>query len=81
MNERNIEVAKFAGFCYGVKNAVEMTRMALEKGEDVYSTNHIVHNEIINKEFEEKGLHFVKSLDEIPDGITVILRAHGVGEV
>ena len=80
MEEKNIEIAKFAGFCYGVKNAVEMTREALEKSEEVYSTNHIVHNEIINKEFEEKGLHFVNSLEDVPDGSTVILRAHGVGK-
>lgn len=80
MKEIKIEIAKFAGFCYGVKNAVEMTREALEKSDDVYSTNHIVHNEIINKEFEENGLHFVGSISDIPNGSTVILRAHGVGK-
>ena len=75
----DVEVAKFAGFCYGVKNAVNLTREALEKEQNVYSTDHIVHNQIINDEFEEHGMHFVDSIDEIPEGSTIILRAHGVG--
>lgn len=75
-----VEIAKFAGFCYGVKNAVEMTRSVLEKNENVYSTNHIVHNDVINDEFKNKGLVFVKEIKDVPEGSTIILRAHGVGK-
>ena len=53
MNEnREVEIAKYAGFCYGVKKAVDLTRDALKENNDVYSTDHIVHNQVINDEFE-----------------------------
>lgn len=79
-NDFEIEIAKYAGFCYGVKNAVDLTRDALEKEDNVYSTDHIVHNKVINEEFEKNGMHFVTSLEEVPEGATIILRAHGVGK-
>lgn len=77
---REVEIAKYAGFCYGVKKAVDLTRDALKENNDVYSTDHIVHNQVINDEFENSGMHFVDSIDEIPEGATIILRAHGVGK-
>lgn len=82
MNNSNfeIEVGKYAGFCYGVKNAVDLTRDALTTESNVYSTDHIVHNQVINEEFEKNGMHFVSSIEEIPEGATIILRAHGVGK-
>ena len=79
-NDFEIEIAEYAGFCYGVKNAVDLTRDALEKEDNVYSTDHIVHNKVINEEFEKNGMHFVTSLEEVPEGATIILRAHGVGK-
>ncbi|MBR3887701.1 MAG: 4-hydroxy-3-methylbut-2-enyl diphosphate reductase [Clostridia bacterium] len=75
-----VAVAKYAGFCYGVKNAVDSTRNALEENDNVYSTDHIVHNQVINEEFEKNGMHFVDSIEDIPEGATIILRAHGVGK-
>lgn len=81
MNEKvNIEVAKYAGFCYGVKNAVDLTRTTLTNEKNVYSTDHIVHNQLINEEFEKNGMHFIDSIENIPEGATIILRAHGVGK-
>ncbi len=81
MNEKvNIEVAKYAGFCYGVKNAVDLTRTTLANEKNVYSTDHIVHNQVINEEFEKNGMHFIDSIENIPEGATIILRAHGVGK-
>lgn len=77
---REIEIAKYAGFCYGVQNAVKLTRDVLEKKNNVYSTDHIVHNDVINDEFEKNGMRFVNSIDDIPEGSTIILRAHGVGK-
>jgi len=75
---REIIVAKTAGFCFGVKRAVDLARDAAEHSENVYCVGSIVHNKYVNQELEEKGIHFVKSLDEVPDGSDVIIRAHGV---
>lgn len=81
MDEKiEVEVAKYAGFCYGVKKAVDLTKAALCEEENVYSTDHIVHNDVINEEFEKSGMHFVDSLEDVPEGSTIILRAHGVGK-
>ncbi|MBP3284743.1 MAG: 4-hydroxy-3-methylbut-2-enyl diphosphate reductase [Clostridia bacterium] len=75
---REIVVAKTAGFCFGVKRAVDLAREAAECSENVYCVGSIVHNKYVNRELEEKGIRFVKSLEEVPDGADVIIRAHGV---
>lgn len=73
-----IVVAKNAGFCFGVKRAVDLTEKALDVGTSVYSVGSIVHNKFVNAELTKKGLIFVKSIDEVPNGSDVIIRAHGV---
>lgn len=72
----NVFIAKSSGFCRGVKNAVD-TAMNIEP-ENTYVLGEIIHNFDVTRAIEARGLSIVESLDEIPDGATVIFRSHGV---
>lgn len=74
----DIIIAGEAGFCFGVKRAIES---AMETAQDsntpVYTLGPIIHNPQVVKKLEEKGVKAIDSLDEITEG-TVIIRSHGV---
>lgn len=74
-------VAKTAGFCFGVRRAVEMVIEQSRSGlQPVYTYGPIIHNEQVVNELEEKGVHVLNDLDqlsEIYEG-TLIIRSHGV---
>lgn len=74
-----ILVAKTAGFCFGVRRAMEMVENALGQGErSLYSLGPLIHNPRVVSELEEHGLHTVNSLTQVPGG-RVVIRSHGVG--
>ncbi len=74
-----ILVAKTAGFCFGVRRAMEMVENALGQGErPLYSLGPLIHNPRVVSELEEKGLLTIKSLNQVPGG-RVVIRSHGVG--
>lgn len=73
-----IIVAKSAGFCYGVKRAIDMAENALKEKQDVYCLGEIVHNKFVIEDLKTKGLKIIKNIEEVPNGKTIILRAHGV---
>ena len=52
----SITVAKSAGFCFGVRRAVEQVEEQLRLGKKVYTYGPIIHNEEVVREFEEKGV-------------------------
>lgn len=68
-----------AGFCYGVKRAIEMVENELDKrkGKNVYITGSLIHNDQVNKKLEEQGLIKINNLNEIEEGI-VVIPSHGV---
>jgi 4-hydroxy-3-methylbut-2-enyl diphosphate reductase len=67
------------GFCAGVDRAIHIVELALERyGVPVYVRHEIVHNKHVVDSLRAKGAIFVKELDEVPDGATVIFSAHGV---
>ncbi|MBQ8041526.1 MAG: 4-hydroxy-3-methylbut-2-enyl diphosphate reductase, partial [Lachnospiraceae bacterium] len=75
-----VVVAKSAGFCFGVKRAVETVYAEVEKGKKIYTYGPIIHNEEVVKDLEEKGVVVLESEEElkaITEG-TVIIRSHGV---
>ena len=76
-------VAKTAGFCFGVKRAVEQVYEQIEKAKKpVYTYGPIIHNEFVVKDLEEKGVRVLNTEEELAalkDGI-VIIRSHGVGK-
>lgn len=73
-----IIVGKTAGFCAGVINAVSKTEAELEKNEKVYCLGELTHNSVVMRKLEQKGLHVVEQVAEVPQGETMIIRAHGV---
>src|SRR5262249_53980455 len=67
------------GFCAGVNMAIESLDRALELfGTPIYAYHEIVHNRPVVERFQKKGVIFVESIDEIPEGATVLYSAHGV---
>ena len=73
-----IILAENSGFCSGVRHAVN-TAMNLNV-ENAYVLGEIIHNPNVVKAIREKGLVTVDSLNEVPDGATVVFRSHGVPE-
>lgn len=73
-----IIVAKSAGFCFGVKRAIDIAKESVLKNDNVYIMGSIVHNKFVNDELKSMGLKFVETINQIPIGSKVIIRAHGV---
>ncbi len=80
-----ILLAEPHGFCMGVKRAIAIANDALAERQGsstekprLYCLHKIVHNETVAQELSAKGMIFVNSLSEVPDGETVLFSAHGV---
>ena len=72
-----ILIAKDAGYCFGVRDAVNLAYdTASEKG-DVYMLGTIVHNERVIENLDKAGAKVVEKIDQVPDGKTLLFRAHG----
>jgi (E)-4-hydroxy-3-methyl-but-2-enyl pyrophosphate reductase len=76
--KRKIILAKNAGFCFGVRRAIELAKQALDKEKKVYCLGSIIHNPQVVARLKEKGMKTVKSISRIPDGSVFIVRSHGV---
>ena len=72
--------AKSAGFCFGVKRAIDSTYELLRNKKDIYSIGPLIHNEIVTDDLKRKGLIEVNDIDSIEKlkNETVIIRTHGV---
>jgi len=72
-------VAKHAGFCFGVKKAIEIAEETAEKNRDkkTYVYGQLVHNERVIDDLQRKGIEFVENIEEIPENAVTVLRAHG----
>jgi 4-hydroxy-3-methylbut-2-enyl diphosphate reductase len=76
---RRVLLAKPRGYCAGVDRAVQTVEKALEVyGAPVYVRKQIVHNIHVVKRLESLGAVFVEEAEEVPEGATVVLSAHGV---
>ncbi len=76
---REVELAKTAGFCFGVKRAVELVYQEAEAGQKVCTYGPIIHNEEVVADLEKKGVRVIHKPEEENDG-TVIIRSHGVSK-
>jgi 4-hydroxy-3-methylbut-2-enyl diphosphate reductase len=82
LGPRRIELAAPRSFCAGVERAIEIVERAIDRfGPPVYVRRQIVHNAHVVAGLEAKGAVFVQELEEVPDGATVVLAAHGVSPV
>lgn len=77
-----VRVAENAGFCFGVKRAMNMAWDELENktSDNVYSLGPLIHNKQAVDKYKEKGLIEMDSLDKIPSDSKLIIRSHGVGK-
>ncbi|MCX6762041.1 MAG: 4-hydroxy-3-methylbut-2-enyl diphosphate reductase [Candidatus Moranbacteria bacterium] len=73
-----IKIARHAGFCFGVRRAVDMAEKALEGGHRVYCLGSLIHNQQVIEKLEQKGLVTVRDSAEIPAGSVFLVRSHGI---
>ena len=73
-----IILAQTAGFCFGVNRAVNMVNELLEKGVKVHTLGPIIHNPQVVEGFAARGVSILEKVTDVPQGESVIIRAHGV---
>jgi small subunit ribosomal protein S1 len=74
-----IIIAETAGFCFGVKRALELVEKALEDGgSPIHSLGPLIHNPSVVAELESRGLKAIEDIEGIAAG-RVVIRSHGVG--
>lgn len=72
-----IIIGKTAGFCYGVKRAVEGS-LKETSDKQIYCLGELVHNKQVMNEIEKQGIKLIEDINEVPNNSKVIIRAHGV---
>ena len=78
MSNPNIKLAKFAGFCYGVKRAVETAKKLKKENPDknIYILGELIHNTDVINELDKLGIKTIYELPTKGDGICIV-RSHG----
>ena len=78
MNNQNIKLAKFAGFCYGVKRAVETAKKLKQENpnKNIYILGELIHNTDVINELESLGIKTIYEVPEHGEGICIV-RSHG----
>jgi 4-hydroxy-3-methylbut-2-en-1-yl diphosphate reductase len=71
-----VNLSRSAGFCMGVKRAVDMALESAGQEENIYMLGDIVHNEFVVKRIKEKGIKKIRKLGK-GEGKTLLIRAHG----
>ncbi len=74
--------AKSAGFCFGVKRAVEKVYEQIGKGRKIYTFGPIIHNEEVVRDLEARGVSVIEGIEELKalDEGMVVIRSHGVSK-
>ena len=70
-------LAKSAGFCYGVRRAVELAEETARRGEPCVMLGSIIHNRDVVDRLAAQGLRAVDRPDQVPEGSGVLIRSHG----
>jgi (E)-4-hydroxy-3-methyl-but-2-enyl pyrophosphate reductase len=73
-----IRIAKRTGFCYGVREAIDMAKEASAAGKTTHTLGQVVHNEGVVRDLLALGIETVETLDDVDQGAAVVIRAHGV---
>ena len=77
-----VKLAKTAGFCFGVRRAVDTVYRELKRcgGERIYTYGPIIHNDEVIKDIQARGATVLRTEEELDalTGGTVIIRSHGV---
>ena len=70
-------LAKNAGFCFGVRRAVDAVENHLHQ--NIVTLGPLIHNENVVSDLEKRGVRCVESIDDVNAGETVVIRSHGAG--
>src|SRR5438270_824679 len=73
----NVRIAERAGFCYGVRLAIDKAKHAREEGKEVTTLGQLVHNPGIKADLSDRGIRTADLADQVEGG-TLVIRAHGV---
>ncbi len=73
-----IEVAKTAGFCFGVDRAVRMTQELVQKGVKPITLGPLIHNPQVIESLRQSGVQIAQTPQEVPQNSVVVIRSHGV---
>lgn len=80
----NVELAKTAGFCFGVKRAVDTVYQQIEqyRGEKIFTYGPVIHNEEVIKDLRSHGVEVLNDEEELKtaDADVVVIRSHGVAK-
>lgn len=77
-----IIVAKSAGFCFGVDNAVKKVYQLLDtNNERIFTFGPVIHNDQVVNYLKRKGVKIVNDIDEVNEKGHIVIRAHGVTPV
>lgn len=76
----NIQLAKTAGFCFGVDRAVSLVFQLVEQGARVATLGPIIHNPQLVEELAQKGVRIIDTPADAKEGETVVIRSHGVAQ-
>src|ERR1700675_2448329 len=75
---QDVRIAKRAGFCYGVREAIDKAKEASSAGKTTHTLGQVVHNEGVVRDLQALGIQTVETLDDVDRGAAVVIRAHGV---
>jgi (E)-4-hydroxy-3-methyl-but-2-enyl pyrophosphate reductase len=75
---RDVIITKRAGFCYGVREAIDHARTASAQCKRTHTLGQVVHNEGVIADLDAQGIRTVATLDDVEEGAAVVIRAHGV---
>ena len=70
-------LAESAGFCYGVKRAVELAQKTAEETHGCWMLGDLIHNTHVVKDLETRGIRKTEHPETLGKGDTVVLRSHG----
>ncbi len=73
-----IIVATRAGFCSGVKRAIDMTNEALSQKSKIYMLGELIHNKRVVDKFRSLGVEIIKEIPKDAPGTFLITRSHGI---
>lgn len=76
----NIELAKSAGFCFGVQRAINIIYDALDQNKKICTLGHIIHNRHMIDELSNKGVRVINNIEEVKKDETIVIRSHGVSQ-
>ncbi|MFI9612468.1 4-hydroxy-3-methylbut-2-enyl diphosphate reductase [Streptomyces sp. NPDC052023] len=77
--KKKVILAEPRSFCAGVRRAISIIELALERhGTPLYVRKEIVHNHYVVRQLEQRGVRFVDSEEEVPEGAVCVFSAHGV---